>query len=748
VTPPVTPPVAPPGPPSTCNAGAACTVTEECAVECSAGSVAYCLECVDNVCQTTSLCTIGACSAENRACLEPLTPVAPPVALAPTAVCTVATFDAGYTCISNLASGLVCSQRVIVCSASIAGNANATEAGECLLNSIGASSNTVDCDYEANMQTCCGVNVIGLACTNQNECPENYVCSGIEGAGSNATQQCSYAYNCVASTCTNAAPIAFQAPATVNNCTDAPTIGCNSTFSIALREDNELTSMLLCEDPLTPYAPGSSVAFFYLPTSTLAMNAYNVSFSVYAPNDINFAVRHLLSCSSDSVCGAALTPRQPALNLFQYNEVVTLDRLGTQRGYILFGGSSFAPLNGYIVNVSVQCAYVLPPLCSQIVVQACTGSEDCPLAAPYCKTTLGRCQTLIGGACNSSSDCVEAFNMTCNVNSCTCQGPAQKDPCIQSNYLNALSNCLFTPAAPANCSIGVSECYNTYLGNGADAGTYDLALFQSLASCSLGVLDVQTSCLISSCLQSYCDAPATCTVPSLQSCTVDTDCPNAYPFCDTYNGVCTGVGASPCSAGNDCGNRQCQSDCTCVAGSATCNTLNGRNGITNKINSCLATQVGSCAQRIALCQTASYTGGFGLTNATVIGNINQCIATASLPGCSVSSCVTSGYAAPPLQCLTDTQCPCGQCCQSNQCVTCPDTCTTSANCPNGRPICAAANNRCTSNTDCGASTPPVSPPKQITLLPNSVTGPAARQVSNQAKISDPDLSWLDWFWTL
>jgi hypothetical protein len=131
----------------------------------------------------------------------------------------------------------------------------------------------------------------------------------------------------------------------------------------------------------------------------------------------------------------------------------------------------------------------------------------CPLAAPYCNITLGRCQTLIGGACNRSSNCAEAFNMTCNVNSYTCQSPAQKDPCIQSNYLNALRNCLLTPAAPANCSIGISECYNIYLGNSADARTYDLALFQSLATCSLGVLGVQTSCLIDSCLQSYCDAP-------------------------------------------------------------------------------------------------------------------------------------------------------------------------------------------------------------------------------------------------
>lgn len=101
-------------------------------------------------------------------------------------------------------------------------------------------------------------------------------------------------------------------------------------------------------------------------------------------------------CSAGSMCGVALTPQQPALNLFQYNEIVTLDTPGSKRGYILFGGSSFAPLNGYIVNVTVQCDYIVPENCQQVVRQTCATSGDCPSSRPICASN---------GRCTSNEDC-------------------------------------------------------------------------------------------------------------------------------------------------------------------------------------------------------------------------------------------------------------------------------------------------------------------------------------------------------
>lgn len=70
-------------------------------------------------------------------------------------------------------------------------------------------------------------------------------------------------------------------------------------------------------------------------------------------------------------------------------------------------------------------------------------------------------------------------------------------------------------------------------------------------------------------------------------------------------------------------------------------------------------------------------------------------------------------------CSSDASCTCGQCCSKElllSCITCPDTCSSSATCPPSRPHCAA-NGRCTSNTSCPAFVPapfaPRAPPPTI-----------------------------------
>jgi hypothetical protein len=685
---------------------------------------------VDNCCQNVGPPISPPIEPPVTPPIEP--PVEPPTPVPPTpdttAVCGFSSFGLGYECMSNVINGLTCSQRIVTCGSIVAANANSTESGSCLINSMSASDNTVDCDYVANSYSCCGVGYLGFNCTSQSDCALNYVCTGnpgtcigIEDATCNSTQDCSYAYNCVSGICTNAAQDAFQQPL-VQDCTSAPTLTCNSTYSIALSESNVLLSSLGCSSPTTNYPIGSPIAFFYLPASTLDVNTFNVSMAVYLPDASFLDVRSLLPCNSTTACQASLTPEQPFLNTFIYQQLLTLNDPGTVRGYVIVANEAqLPPLNGIIVNVTVQCGYIEPAQCSEVVYQSCTSSSDCPLTAPYCNTTLSTCQTLVGGACNVSSDCAEFYSITCDVNSCSCVGGNSPNPCTSTSYISSLNSCIFASGTPPNCSSAIQNCYNPYFGSPSIGGIQQLDDFESLVTCSLGAADVQTSCWNGACLQSYCDTQSdTCASIELDTCTQDSDCTSInYPFCDQFNGVCTGAGASPCSIGNDCGTRQCD-NCICTTNDNACSTLNARNLLTARINQCITTETGTCAERIANCQTQSYTGSPAMNNVTLIGNINQCIAVASLPGCNVANCVTSGCAGPTLQCqLSDNKCACGQCCVGSQCLICPTSCTSSANCPMDKPICATENNRCTSNTVCGVPVP-VDPPKSVQPLPTVV----------------------------
>lgn len=263
----------------------------------------------------------------------------------------------------------------------------------------------------------------GFTCTLQSDCAINSVCDngncrGIQGATCDVNTPCSSAYNCISGTCLNAASNAVQTPSS-SSCNTAPTLKCDTTYSIALRESNSLTAAMNCVNPSTSYNAGTLVAYFFMPPINITNNDLNVTFTVPL-SDPNLFNIHVLTGCSGNFCDRPLPSVSLGSNLYSYNHNYDygVGGSGIIRGYaIVYQSGQLDAPNGLIVNVTTRCPYT--PI--NINSSTTTAPLSCANTGVPTEIYENHCTTkcpAIGQSWNSNYGSVVVASTRMNLNDC------------------------------------------------------------------------------------------------------------------------------------------------------------------------------------------------------------------------------------------------------------------------------------------------------------------------------------------
>ncbi len=339
----------------------------------------------------------------------------------------------------------------------------------------------------------------------------------------------------------------------------------------------------------------------------------------------------------------------------------------------------------------------------------CTGNEQCGGATPYCANNT--CVTCTGAeGCTGQSVCDAEANggrgacVGC-VSNTDCMGATPVCNPTNNTCVSCLADTQCSGATPA-CDPATNQCVgcnsNVHCSGATpvcDTTSRSCVTCRGDMDCSgaTPVCDTAANAGAGACVGCVDSADCSGATPvcnaatnACVACLGDAECGGATPVCDTTTFACVGCttnshcgGAAPvCDEGsNQC--VTCRGDGDCSGATPICDE--GANGGAGACVGCLSDA--ECGGATPTCDTATTTCVACLSDAECSGATpacstatHTCVTCTGDTHCAATSqvCDTAVTGGACVDCFTDGQCAANERCETNTCVSIPDTCATAA----------------------------------------------------------------------
>ncbi len=267
-------------------------------------------------------------------------------------------------------------------------------------------------------------------------------------------------------------------------------------------------------------------------------------------------------------------------------------------------------------------------VCVSGTCQVCGTNADCP--------TGQKCDAHASCvACLTSADC--SADQRCVNNACA-MGCDPTSTCPTGTVCDTTSSACVACLSDANCSAPTGKCNTT---------TNTCVACLTSTDCAAGTVCNTNSCVPGCSPTQPCPTGEQCVAQSCVECTVNSQCHGATPWCDTTNDTCV-----QCLPSND----NCPTGQYCAASACA-------PGCKSNLDCVALADAGAGDAAGDAPSDAAMEGGGGTSGGTICDTMNHV-------------CV---------ECVIDANCPLGQTCSNNMCVT---GCDATHGCPAGSGCCS------------------------------------------------------------